>query len=111
MHRRGVIAVQDDEVRAFDGGDIHLRPLDRADVQAGADPAGEEHIVDLVLLNALAEAFGVPDQLGIPLLPGEKIVVETKIEGKALAHFLASTGFVNCSHSSLCHRNKSEVLW
>jgi hypothetical protein len=58
-------------------------------VKGVRDRQGEEHIIDLVLLNSLAAAFGVPDRLNVPLLPGEEIVVETKTEGEALARFLA----------------------
>jgi Cytidylyltransferase-like len=58
-------------------------------VKESRDREGEEHIIDLVLLNALAEAFGVPDRLDVPLLPGEEVVVETRTEGEALARFLA----------------------
>ncbi len=58
-------------------------------VKGARDREGEEHIIDLILLNALAEAFGVPDRLNVPLLPGEEVVVETKTEGEALARFLA----------------------
>jgi nicotinamide mononucleotide (NMN) deamidase PncC len=38
------------------------------------DRAGEEAVLDTVLLNALAEACGVPDRLAVPLLLGEEIV-------------------------------------
>jgi Cytidylyltransferase-like len=58
-------------------------------VKGARDRQGEEYIIDLVLLNALAEAFAVPDRLSVPLLPGEEIVVEVKTEGEALARFLA----------------------
>lgn len=38
------------------------------------DRAGEEAIVNGIILNAMAEAAGVADRLPIPLLPGEEIV-------------------------------------
>jgi hypothetical protein len=57
-------------------------------VKGARDREGEETIIDLVLLNALAEGFGVPDRLSVPLLPGEEIVAETTTEGEALARFL-----------------------
>ena len=57
--------------------------------QSGRDRQEEEHVIDLVLLNALAEAFGVAERLRVPLLPGEAIMVEAKIENEALARFLA----------------------
>ncbi len=37
---------------------------------------GEEEVLDLVLLNAMAEAFGLPDRVAVPLLPGEEVVTE-----------------------------------
>jgi hypothetical protein len=36
------------------------------------DRAGEEQFVAAAILNALAEAFGVPDRLAVPLLAGER---------------------------------------
>ena len=44
-------------------------------------------MLDRVLLNALAEAFGVSDRVSVALLPGEEIVVETRAEGDAVAAF------------------------
>src|SRR5215472_14116754 len=41
------------------------------------DREGEETVLDLVLLNALAEMFGVAERLEVPLLPGEEILAET----------------------------------
>jgi hypothetical protein len=49
------------------------------------DREGEETVLDLVLLNALAEAFGVADRLPVPLLPGEEVRTETHPAGGALA--------------------------
>lgn len=40
------------------------------------DRAGEEAVVDAVLLNALAEVCGVSARIAIPLLPGEQVEVE-----------------------------------
>jgi hypothetical protein len=40
------------------------------------DREAEEMVLDRVLLNALAEAFGLPDHLEVPLLPGEEVVRE-----------------------------------
>ena len=40
------------------------------------DRAGEEAVVDALLVNALAEGCGVPDRLPVPLLPGEAVAVE-----------------------------------
>jgi hypothetical protein len=58
-------------------------------VKEARDREGEEAVVDTVLLNALAEAFGVPDRLSVPLLPGEEIVVERTTDIEALARLLA----------------------
>jgi nicotinic acid mononucleotide adenylyltransferase len=53
------------------------------------DREGEETVVDLVLLNALAEAFGVADRVEVPLLPGEEVVTEIHTAGDALAALFA----------------------
>jgi len=37
------------------------------------DRAGEEEVVAAVLLNALAEAFGLPERVDVPLMPGEEV--------------------------------------
>ncbi len=59
-------------------------------VKEARDREGEEAIVlDRVLLNGMAEAFGVANRLDVPLLPGEEIVVETSVDGEPLARFLA----------------------
>jgi nicotinamide mononucleotide (NMN) deamidase PncC len=58
-------------------------------VKGARDRQGEEYIVDLALLNALAEEFGVAGRLRVPLLPGEEVIVETRTEGEALVRFLA----------------------
>jgi hypothetical protein len=58
-------------------------------VKGARDRQGEEQIVALVLLNALAEALGVPDRLTVPLQPGEEIGLETTTENEVLACFLA----------------------
>ncbi len=57
-------------------------------VKEARDRTAEEEVLDRVLLNALAEAFGVPDRLSVALLPGEEVVVETRAEGDALARLL-----------------------
>jgi hypothetical protein len=41
------------------------------------DRTGEEQVVALTLLNALAEACGVADRVAVPLLPGETPEMET----------------------------------
>ena len=70
-------------------------------VKEARDREGEEDVLDRVLLNALAEAVGVPGQLNAPLLPGEEVVVEAptltlphprregREGGEALSRFLA----------------------
>jgi hypothetical protein len=52
------------------------------------DRAGEEEVLDRVLLNALAEAFGLAERVAVPLLPGEQIVTEPAAAPDALAAFL-----------------------
>jgi nicotinamide mononucleotide (NMN) deamidase PncC len=49
----------------------------------------EETVLDLALLNALAEAFGVPDRLDVPLLPGEEVVREKTAPSSPLSALLA----------------------
>src|SRR5262249_35492969 len=45
------------------------------------DRAGEEEVVDAVILNALAEAFGVGERVSLPLLPGEELHGEQSPSG------------------------------
>jgi hypothetical protein len=52
------------------------------------DREGEEAVVDVLLLNALAEAFGVPDRLPLALLPGEEVCTEARPATDALERFL-----------------------
>jgi hypothetical protein len=51
------------------------------------DRAGEEEIVDLVLLNALAEAFGIEERLALRLLPGESLEVERPPDPSPMSAF------------------------
>jgi hypothetical protein len=51
------------------------------------DRAGEEAVLDGVLLNALAEAVGVTDRISTDLLPGETVQVESRATD-LLANFL-----------------------
>jgi len=60
------------------------------------DRAGEESIVAAVLLNALAEALGIPERLPLPLLPGEALQTEATPSAEAL------TAFLQGERSSLC---------
>jgi hypothetical protein len=53
------------------------------------DRPGEETVVDLVLLNALAEVFGLPQRVAVPLLPGEQVQTETSAPVGPVAAFLA----------------------
>src|SRR5262249_33724074 len=52
------------------------------------DRAGEETVLDAVILNALAAAFGIEERLTPALLPGETIEVESDPGAGALAAFL-----------------------
>lgn len=48
-------------------------------LQKGArDRAGEEGVVSRVMLNSLAQAAGIDYQLDVPLLPGDRLVKETR---------------------------------
>jgi Cytidylyltransferase-like len=49
------------------------------------DREGEEAILDGVLLNALAETFGIPERLPLALLPGETVQVENVPANETLA--------------------------
>jgi hypothetical protein len=49
----------------------------------------EEIVLDRVLLNAMAEAFGVAERLAVPLLPGEAIVSDARSFPDEFATFLA----------------------
>jgi hypothetical protein len=46
------------------------------------DRAGEEQVLDFVLLNELARALQVPAQLPVPLLPGEEVLAEERLAGE-----------------------------
>jgi nicotinamide mononucleotide (NMN) deamidase PncC len=50
--------------------------------------AEEEEVVDRVMLNVLAEVFGVAERVPVPLLPGEEVQVETELARDPLTVFL-----------------------
>jgi hypothetical protein len=75
--------------------------------KAARDREGEETLLDLVLLNALAEAFGVSERLPVPLLPGEEIQIETHPTSDALAMFLAGHNSKVCVESDGCVRSEA----
>ncbi len=52
------------------------------------DREGEEAVVDMLLLNVLVEAFGVPDRLPLALLRGEEVHAESRPATDALERFL-----------------------
>jgi hypothetical protein len=52
------------------------------------DREGEEALLDLMLLNTLAEAFGVSERLPLALLPGEEVRVDFRPATDALERFL-----------------------
>jgi hypothetical protein len=60
------------------------------------DRAGEEELLDRVLLNAMAEAFELPDRIGVPLLSGEQVVADVRPADDLLATFLAGGFAVLC---------------
>ncbi len=49
----------------------------------------EEIVLDLVLLNALAEALGLSERVEVPLIPGESIQEQTHLAEDALAALFA----------------------
>jgi hypothetical protein len=52
------------------------------------DRAGEENVLDAVLLNGLAAAFGLEERLEPPLVHGERLEVESEPRADALSVFL-----------------------
>jgi hypothetical protein len=56
--------------------------------KAARDRAEEEAVLDAVLLNVLAEAFGLAERVGVPLLPGEEVRIERAFAGDPLAALL-----------------------
>lgn len=60
------------------------------------DREDEETVLDLVLLNALAELFGLAERLDVPLLPGEEIMTEAHPAEDALAALLDGRLSVLC---------------
>jgi hypothetical protein len=52
------------------------------------DREGEEALLDVILLNALTEAFGLDRKLPVPLLPGEQVQVEVHSSPHVAARFL-----------------------
>jgi hypothetical protein len=61
------------------------------------DREGEEAVLDAVLLNALADTFGVPLRLSNGLLPGEVLHVETFPTSAALARLFRGDCPVVCA--------------
>jgi nicotinamide mononucleotide (NMN) deamidase PncC len=53
------------------------------------DREGEEEVLDLVLLNAMAEIFGAGERVAVPLLSGEEVHRETEPATDPLALLLA----------------------
>jgi hypothetical protein len=60
------------------------------------DRAGEEEVVDRILLNALAESFGVAQRVAVPLLEGELIQTESEPAADLVAALLAGDVAVAC---------------
>lgn len=52
------------------------------------DRSGEEQLVALILLNSLAEAYGLADRITVPLLPDETPETETTVAADAIAALL-----------------------
>jgi nicotinamide mononucleotide (NMN) deamidase PncC len=53
--------------------DQHVLSRSLTLAKGARDRAGEESVLDAVLLNALAEAFGLAERVDVPLLPGEDL--------------------------------------
>jgi hypothetical protein len=60
------------------------------------DRAGEEGILDVILLNTLAAAFGIPERVKPALLPGESVEVVTQPATDVLSAFLRGETPVVC---------------
>ncbi len=58
--------------------------------------AEEETVVELLALNALAAGLGVAQQMPVPLLPGEEVVVETQEGADAFTQFLLGRSLTVC---------------
>jgi hypothetical protein len=75
------------------------------------DRAGEEEVLDVVLLNELAQAFQTGQALPGPLLPGEEVLTEERLSGE-LGKFHAGLVPVLCvqpdgRHSSTADRSRA----
>jgi hypothetical protein len=63
------------------------------------DRAGEEDVLDRVLLNVLAESFGVPQRVAAPLLNGERIQTEVEQVTDRAAALLAGEEALLCQEA------------
>jgi nicotinamide mononucleotide (NMN) deamidase PncC len=86
-HRLHVAVHTDDDVT------IHTLTL----LKDARDRAGEEAVLDAVLLNALAAACGIPERVVAPLLPGENVLIEPIPCGDPLAALLRGELSVVCA--------------
>jgi nicotinamide mononucleotide (NMN) deamidase PncC len=59
----------------------------------------EESVLDAILLNALAEAFGVGERLPVPLLPGEEVQWTVEVVPDLLAGLLRGEVRAVCAES------------
>lgn len=73
------------------------------------DREGEEAVLDTVLLNALAEAFGIPQRLELPLLPGEALEEDRQDATDVLSIFLRGVTSTTCVE--LDGRVRSDAPW
>lgn len=60
--------------------------------KGGRDRADEERVVDAIILNAIAEAVGVPERVPTPLLPGEELLREVEPKADLLHALLMGDG-------------------
>jgi hypothetical protein len=61
--------------------------------------AGEEEVASRVVLNAMAEGFGLAERVPVPLLPGEEVVAEVGPPRGLLERFLAGGMAALCRES------------
>ncbi len=77
------------------------------------DREGEEAVLDRVLLNAMAESFGRPERIEVPLLPGECVETETQATSDPLAALFAgrvSAVCIECDGRMRCDGPRPAVL-
>jgi hypothetical protein len=72
------------------------------------DRAGEEEVLDVVLLNEMAVALQVGQPLAVPLQPGEEVVTEERLSGE-LGRFHAGLVPVLCMQPDGRHSSTADL--